>query len=234
MTRKVCKNDPMKTYKGNEPSPKGLGWCAHAESKNTIKSGKDGNKWIISLTKNGTKRWIKYNLSKQTQKKPYQKTQQVDHKISYKDMKLEVTFIPYTIKNDDAPKKLRNGKLYNYIVSKKLKRVKYIVDGILNYYFTVKKYKFNIKTKLFTFILKPKPSFYYFTDCKGKSTKRLPREFKSCTKSAMKEYFGNTKELLTSVAMDSWFGGEIDLSNPSDFDENTYYLGITCKNIKFL
>ena len=27
-----CKNDPSKSYKGTEPSPKGLGWCAHSES----------------------------------------------------------------------------------------------------------------------------------------------------------------------------------------------------------
>lgn len=26
-----CKNDKKSTYKGNEPSPKGFGYCAHAE-----------------------------------------------------------------------------------------------------------------------------------------------------------------------------------------------------------
>ena len=26
-----CKNDPKRTYKGTEPSPKGLGHCAHTE-----------------------------------------------------------------------------------------------------------------------------------------------------------------------------------------------------------
>ena len=26
-----CKNDKTKTYKGTEPSPKGLGYCGHAE-----------------------------------------------------------------------------------------------------------------------------------------------------------------------------------------------------------
>lgn len=25
-----CKNDSKKSYKGTEPSPKGLGYCAHA------------------------------------------------------------------------------------------------------------------------------------------------------------------------------------------------------------
>ena len=27
----ICKNDPSRKYKGTEPSPKGLGWCAHAD-----------------------------------------------------------------------------------------------------------------------------------------------------------------------------------------------------------
>ena len=26
-----CKNDPEKSYKCNEPSPKGKGYCAHAK-----------------------------------------------------------------------------------------------------------------------------------------------------------------------------------------------------------
>ena len=32
----VCKNDPSKKYTGNEPSPKGFGYCAHAEKIFTI------------------------------------------------------------------------------------------------------------------------------------------------------------------------------------------------------
>jgi hypothetical protein len=59
-----CKNDPSRTYKGTEPSPKGLGYCAHSVHKGSIKVGKDGNKWIIKLTKNGIKRWTKYKVIK--------------------------------------------------------------------------------------------------------------------------------------------------------------------------
>lgn len=58
-----CINDPKKTYKGNEPSPKGLGYCAHTETVGTIKTGLDGNKWIISSTTKGIKRWTKYKKS---------------------------------------------------------------------------------------------------------------------------------------------------------------------------
>ena len=54
-----CKNDPKRTYKGTEPSPKGLGYCAHNMKVDTIKKGKDGNKWIVKKIKNGSKRWVK-------------------------------------------------------------------------------------------------------------------------------------------------------------------------------
>jgi hypothetical protein len=55
-----CKNDPKKMYKGDEPSPKGLGYCAHTEEIGKIRIGRDNNKWIISTTSKGIKRWIKY------------------------------------------------------------------------------------------------------------------------------------------------------------------------------
>ena len=43
-----CKNDDNKNYNGDEPSPKGLGYCANAEydrtvSEGALKKGKDGN-----------------------------------------------------------------------------------------------------------------------------------------------------------------------------------------------
>ena len=55
-----CKNDPKKSYIGNEPSPKGLGYCAHAENVGVVRKGLDGNKWIISTTSKGVKRWVKH------------------------------------------------------------------------------------------------------------------------------------------------------------------------------
>lgn len=57
-----CKNNNKRTFIGNEPSPKGLGYCAHAELEGKIMKGKDGNNWIKS---NG--RWNKikeYKLDK--------------------------------------------------------------------------------------------------------------------------------------------------------------------------
>lgn len=52
-----CKNDPKKTYKGNEPSPKGFGYCAHSEKIGTMKRGKDGKVWIVKKFKN-IKKWV--------------------------------------------------------------------------------------------------------------------------------------------------------------------------------
>ena len=54
-----CKDDNKKYYKGTEPSPKGLGHCAHTMKEGNIKDGRDGNKWIIKKDKNGRLSWKK-------------------------------------------------------------------------------------------------------------------------------------------------------------------------------
>jgi hypothetical protein len=56
-----CKNDSKRKYKGTEPSPKGLGYCAHASQVGSVKKGKDGNKWIVAQVSNGSQRWMKKN-----------------------------------------------------------------------------------------------------------------------------------------------------------------------------
>ena len=58
----LCKNDNKSRYIGDEPSPKGLGYCARVEVEGTIMKGQDGNNWI----KTGN-RWYKmkeYKLDK--------------------------------------------------------------------------------------------------------------------------------------------------------------------------
>lgn len=56
----ICKNNPNKKFIGNEPSPKGLGFCASGEKEGTKMKGKDGNIWIKKNNK-----WVKYiNLKK--------------------------------------------------------------------------------------------------------------------------------------------------------------------------
>ena len=75
-----CKNDPKKSYKGTEPSPKGLGWCAHGEKIGKIRKGKDGSKWIIKKIKNGSLRWTKYIKKRKQSKRPIKKNKSVFRK----------------------------------------------------------------------------------------------------------------------------------------------------------
>jgi len=56
-----CLNDSKKTYKGDEPSPKGIGYSATIEEVGKIMKGKDNNLWIVKEGTEGKKRWIKFN-----------------------------------------------------------------------------------------------------------------------------------------------------------------------------
>ncbi len=56
-----CINDKTKTYKGDEPSPKGLGYCASVEIAGKVMIGKDNNNYIVKEISNGQKRWVKHN-----------------------------------------------------------------------------------------------------------------------------------------------------------------------------
>lgn len=53
-----CKNDPKRFYTGSEPSPKGRGFCAHAEKLKTKKKGTDERMWVVKKTTIGVKRWV--------------------------------------------------------------------------------------------------------------------------------------------------------------------------------
>ena len=77
-----CKNDPKRTYKGTEPSPKGLGYCAHSEKVGEIKKGRDNNLWIVKEYKK-SKKWIKYKRAgkDKTKKKPSNKPENIDKTI---------------------------------------------------------------------------------------------------------------------------------------------------------
>lgn len=56
----VCKNDPKSKYAGTEPSPKGYGYCAHAEKIGTERRGRDQNMWVVK-NYSGVKRWVRSN-----------------------------------------------------------------------------------------------------------------------------------------------------------------------------
>ena len=52
-----CLNDPTRKYTGKEPSPKGLGYCAHSEKVGKIMQGLGGKVWVVKKYGN-TKRWV--------------------------------------------------------------------------------------------------------------------------------------------------------------------------------
>ena len=131
-----CKNDSQKSYKGNEPSPKGLGWCAHAEKENKIRKGKDGNKWIVKKVSNGSKRWMKHNSNKKVSTTKSKKTTDLEEfnkmlkkkYIDYgKDMKKFYKLLDEVVKIDKKvydrvnERILKNKKqgLGNFIISSK-------------------------------------------------------------------------------------------------------------------
>ena len=64
-----CINDSKSTCKGSEPSPKGKGYCAHAESVGMTMTGLNKKIWIVKQYANGQKRWIQIRDSQQTRKK---------------------------------------------------------------------------------------------------------------------------------------------------------------------
>jgi len=53
-----CKCDEKRKIKGTEPSPKGLGYCAHCTPENVTMRGKDGKLWENVKYSKG-KRWKK-------------------------------------------------------------------------------------------------------------------------------------------------------------------------------
>jgi len=74
----TCKNNPTRSYKGTEPSPKGLGYCASGESIGKKRKGKDGKMWIIKEVSNGSGRWMKFSTTTNTYNK---KVKKVDKKV---------------------------------------------------------------------------------------------------------------------------------------------------------
>ena len=85
-----CKNNPSRSYKGTEPSPKGLGYCASGEKIGKKRKGKDGNMWIVKEVKSGSGRWVKFstNISKKDDNK------KVDKKIDCSKYRYYLVPIP--------------------------------------------------------------------------------------------------------------------------------------------
>ena len=60
--KRICNCDIDRVYKGNEPSPKGLGFCAHCTPFNVTMKGLDGNLWENKKFSKG-KRWVKVRVN---------------------------------------------------------------------------------------------------------------------------------------------------------------------------
>ena len=121
-----CKNDPSRSYKGIEPSPKGLGYCAHAEKLQSKKKGKDGNIWIVKAVKK-SKRWFKFSkevVSKKKTNKLYVVAPQDYSRIRVLDEKSEEIIGTYF-----APAGNTEGSWY---ITKKINKNDYAVTGTGN------------------------------------------------------------------------------------------------------
>jgi hypothetical protein len=59
-----CINDPSRYYKGNESSPKGLGYCAFAEEIGKVMEGRDDMLYEVRLNIVGNKIWSKIGPKK--------------------------------------------------------------------------------------------------------------------------------------------------------------------------
>ena len=59
--KRQCNCDESRFYTGKEPSPKGLGFCAHCIPLNVTMKGLDGNLWENQKYSKG-KRWIKVRI----------------------------------------------------------------------------------------------------------------------------------------------------------------------------
>lgn len=77
-----CKNSSKRYFTGKEPSPKGLGFCAHAEKVNKRRKGKDGKFWVVKTARrNGAtkriKRWVRVVSAKPKKTKKKTRTRHV-------------------------------------------------------------------------------------------------------------------------------------------------------------
>lgn len=138
-----CKNDPKRTYKGTEPSPKGLGHCAHTEKVGKKMKGKDGNQWIITQTKKGVKRWSKINGTKKEIKtiKKSKKISNINNKtildkmLSKKSISIEdEEMIKNILSKNQRLKKEYDEKLIRKLYTLKKKKKKISVDKSITLY----------------------------------------------------------------------------------------------------
>ena len=105
-----CKNVDTGSYKGTEPSPKGLGICARGEAVGSLLEGLDGNMWEVKTTKNGTRRWVKIAASKSAKKKSAKKKSAKKKSAKKKSTKKKSTKKKSTKKKSEKKKSTKKKK----------------------------------------------------------------------------------------------------------------------------
>ena len=100
-----CHNDSSKTYKGTEPSPKGRGFCAHAERVGSVMKGTDNKMWKVQLIKNKTKRWVRVKSITKKKKNDIKRSAKMQLKHELKD-----TTDKYTKLNKELATKISDLK----------------------------------------------------------------------------------------------------------------------------
>ncbi len=108
----ICKNDSKRNYKGNEPSPKGLGFCAHAEPVHKKRKGLDGNMWIVKEVSNG-KRWFKTKTKTKTKSKS---------KSKYKNILYDKPLESIQVEDNNVIKKIPLKNYSSYFSMKDLQK----------------------------------------------------------------------------------------------------------------
>ena len=227
----LCKNDPKRKYKGDEPSPKGLGWCAHGEKEGKVRKGRDGNKWIVKKVSSGSLRWVKYAGDSKSDGK---QTSTINHKIDvnsnkqlkYPDLRFRITFIPYLIYDGNKTIRFGNNKLTKYIIDKKLTLIKRIVKNIL-WNCNIKKYVFNKKTNLIELDI----SIHKHLGELHTSQKYDINFLQNTIISEMNTLYGNSKKLIGDLGPDTWMEGDIVIIKENEYNNRTYEFGIACKKI---
>ena len=225
-----CKNDPKRKYKGDEPSPKGLGWCAHGETEGKVRNGLDGNKWIIKKVSGGSLRWVKRSNDKSDGKQKSTINHKIDvnsnKQLKYKDLGFRIIFIPYLIHDGNKTIKFGNNKLTEYIINNKLALIKRIVKNIL-WNCNIKKYVFNKKTNLIELDI----SIYKHLDELHASKKYDINFLQKIIISEMNTLYGNSKKLIGDLGPDTWMGGDIVILKEKEYNNRIYEFGIACKKI---
>jgi hypothetical protein len=138
----LCIKDKTRSYKGNEPSPKGFGFCAHSESIGTIKNGLDGNLWIVVNTASKKKRWILYksiltedNIYYKIIKKKYMSYKsyyihwngEKRYLVYIKNKNIDIYDIPKNVKIDEISYKSNDTKWMYINLVKKIKAKKIFI-----------------------------------------------------------------------------------------------------------